>query len=802
MTSPSIHPSARWIWPDGDSWDLHNGFAQFRKNFELTSVPRRASAFITADQSYRLWVNGVPVCRGPARGFQERWPCDEVDLAPFLRQGSNVIAVRAYNPGHGTFSYISQLSAGFLFSAQWPRLLLVSDETWKMRRQAGVRKDTAPSSLQLLHQEHLDARIEPTRWYEPDFDDSGWTCLFPHSRALGSMPWPTLEARGIPMLSERSIAPARLLATSQGKAAASGPETRDVVSLRLLENTPYSSVNASGEGEECAHQVVSPAGKDHFHRYLFDFGRTVVGCPELHVTGATGGEICDVLVCETIDRDTLEPHLEQTNWSRIALGHRLICAAGENRHEFHLPYGFRYLGLVVRGNLKPLHATLGLRWIGYPLPHKGAFKSSDPMLEKIWHACAWTQQCCSLDAYVDTPWREQAQWWGDARVQAWNTFHLNGDARLFRRGIAQIASQTTAEGLTYGHAPTVAHSCILPDFTLVWFLTLWDYYWQTGSLEAFQAHRDTVEKALGYFEERLHPEYGLLPYDERYWLFLDWTDLFKDGYPALYSLWFLHAIRKLRQLYALLPGQEAAPAMERRLAKLEKKVAAGLRKLIGPNALVHDGLTWKGERVAATSIHSQTLAILVGLDPGGDQTRIENVLVRQIRSEGDSAGAPSAYWITYVFSALIAHGHGEDVVNCIRRRWEAMADHGTTWETFAPKPGSESHSHAWSAHPLYHLMQTVGGIVQTAPAWKEVEFRPLFIGDYGHATIPTPNGPVVSERRRSRGAIQLKLKLPAGVNARIPGVEPSLLCGPQVWKRSVPHPNAAKTRRKRSPVVV
>ena len=104
-----------------------------------------------------------------------------------------------------------------------------------------------------------------------------------------------------------------------------------------------------------------------------------------------------------------------------------------------------------------------------------------------------------LDAYVDTPWREQAQWWGDARVQAWNTFHLSGDARLFRRGIYQIGGQTTADGLTYGHAPTMAHNCVIPDFTLIWLVTQWDYYWQTGDLQPFRDQRAVVEGVLAYF---------------------------------------------------------------------------------------------------------------------------------------------------------------------------------------------------------------------------------------------------------------------------------------------------------------
>jgi len=69
--------------------ELVNCFAEFRKEFDLASVPRAAPFAITADQHYRLWVNGSFVCRGPARGYQRSWPVDEVDLAPFLKRGRN-----------------------------------------------------------------------------------------------------------------------------------------------------------------------------------------------------------------------------------------------------------------------------------------------------------------------------------------------------------------------------------------------------------------------------------------------------------------------------------------------------------------------------------------------------------------------------------------------------------------------------------------------------------------------------------------------------------------------------------------
>ncbi len=53
--------------------------------------------------------------------------------------------------------------------------------------------------------------------------------------------------------------------------------------------------------------------------------------------------------------------------------------------------------------------------------------------------------------------------------------------------------------------PRVKHSCILPDFTLIWMLTLWDYYWQTGSTEPLLTHHTTVQNALNYFRAHTGP---------------------------------------------------------------------------------------------------------------------------------------------------------------------------------------------------------------------------------------------------------------------------------------------------------
>jgi len=768
-----IFPPAKWIWPDNHHWDIHNSYALFRKAFDLPKVPSRAPLYITADQSYQLYVNGAYVSRGPARGFQSHWSYDRVDVRPFLREGRNVIAIRAHNPGFSNFQYITQGFAGLLVSARWGKTRIVSDKTWKGRRQTGIYRAAAPSSMQLFCQEHIDLRIEDPGWNRPDYDDSAWDSPIAEHPWNG-MPWYSLEERGLPLLEEKEIVPFRCIGSAQGACADGYLTTRDIARTRHAEGLAHRKFEGPAENI-----VVPRTGPHRFRSYLVDFGRTEVGSLGLRIEGARGGEIVDTLHVETIDRRTLTPHYTPDRHCRMAFGHRLICRPGDQTHVFYHTYGFRYMVLTVRDSGGPLKIRTSLRTTLYPLEQKGDFHSSDAALEKIWETCAWTQRVCSLDAYVDTPWREQAQWWGDARVQAKNTFFFSGDTGLFRRGIAQIASQLTPEGLTYGHAPTLAHSCILPDFTLVWMITLWDYHWQTGSLEPFLAHQETILGALRYFEGRTDARTGLVGYDDRYWLFLDWTGLFKEGYSTVYNLWILITLEKLADLYR----RAKNPAEAARLTAWAERVRRALGRLVREDGLLCDGLTYAGKCVKETSIHSQTLALIANFQPEQDAARIGKVLLPFIRRETKPAIYPSCYWITYVFEALTAAGHGGEVIDFIREKWGPMAGHGTTWEVFEPRVGDESFSHAWSAHPLYHLMQTIGGIRQTAPAWEKISFHPDFVGERGGATIPTPRGPIRSSWARVGKKIEIALALPQGVSASVtlPGHRKQVVRGKTGW---------------------
>ncbi len=216
-----------------------------------------------------------------------------------------------------------------------------------------------------------------------------------------------------------------------------------------------------------------------------------------------------------------------------------------------------------------------------------------------------------------------------------------------------------------------------------------------------------------------------------------------------------------------------------------KKLRTALGKLVDrKTGLMRDGLRFDGKVVGTTCVHSQVLAIMAGINPGGEKAMLETVLVPYIRGELSTDIHPSSYWITYLFTVLGERGYAKDVISFIRRRWEPMIAHGTTWELFEPVRGDTSFSHAWSAHPLFHLMQTIGGIRQTAAAWKKISFQPAFSGDDGSTVVPSPQGPIRSEWKRQGKAVAVKLSLPEGVTARVllPGQAPEIVTGRRQWK--------------------
>src|SRR5665811_2425770 len=85
------HWSASWIASPHDS-GLTYGVYHFRKSINLSEIPKEFIIHVSADNRYRLFINGQPVCFGPSRGDLMHWKFESIDVSSFLKSGENVFA--------------------------------------------------------------------------------------------------------------------------------------------------------------------------------------------------------------------------------------------------------------------------------------------------------------------------------------------------------------------------------------------------------------------------------------------------------------------------------------------------------------------------------------------------------------------------------------------------------------------------------------------------------------------------------------------------------------------------------------
>ncbi len=810
---------ADWIWPEGYMY-LHNHFAHFRYDFVLPAgmkgVPAQTPLYITADKGYRLYVNGKSVCRGPARGYQAHWPYDEVDVRPYLQPGANWFAVEAYTPGISTFSYLHCTKAGFLCAADWGVAKIASGRDWLMRRSPAHRRDTARLSMQLDFQEHYHAAQDDRRWITDATPPQGWNRnLFENGQNItqfpfGQPPFEDVEARGIPLLREDLLVPSGVTGEGVGRNA-EGWRGCENVAWHWMDRE-FSTVEQWRDGKavksrrtaQALEIVIDPAAADSFRAVTVDLGEISVGTLNVEVERAEGRESLDFLYHQCLRKGHPE-YLKPGNGCHVALASRLLPAQGRCAHEFFHIMGIRHITIVARDLKAPLTLRLNWRTALYPFAMRGAFACSDAALNAIHAACRRTQQICAIDAYVDTPWREQAQWWGDARVQARNTFYLDGDARLLARGIRSLAGQRAPQGLTYGHAPTCSGWCILPDFALTWVMTVWDYYWQTGDLTLFREQQARMEEIFAYFESpQARGKDGLLTFDPRFWLFEDWAALAKENIPTFLNLWHLYTLEHYARLL------EAA-GMRPQLAARKKEIAARrrllVRKLFDPKSgLFLSNLGNNGKPTAAPSVHDQVLALLLNLTPQAKGAMLDQILLPCIREEKLAGAQPSAFWATYLFDCLREAGEGALVVDYIRRHWEPMLSTGTTWEGYHWNEGEGGTcSHAWTSHPCFHFVNILAGITQTAVGWTQARLAPVFPQgmDFAEATVPAPQGELAAHWRRQGETIAVAVTLPKGIRLEVdlPGIAKTLTKAGRyeftVTAGSVPAPGSATPARRR-----
>ena len=157
---------------------LKNRHILFRKRFvlpEFDPKKNRALLRITADDYYKLRINGMFVTQGPAPAYPSAYYYNEIDVTQFLLAGENVISVHQYYQGLVNRVWVSaDLRSMLCCELELDgEIVLTTDETWKCADHTGY----TPLGLigyETQYCEQYDSRAPEVNFQRPDFDDSSW----------------------------------------------------------------------------------------------------------------------------------------------------------------------------------------------------------------------------------------------------------------------------------------------------------------------------------------------------------------------------------------------------------------------------------------------------------------------------------------------------------------------------------------------------------------------------------------------------------------------------------------------------
>jgi hypothetical protein len=669
----------------------------------------------TADQRFILRHNGKVVARGPHRGDVYAWHTQSLDLQLAAGQQELIATVwslpKSLMPlaqlevGHGWLLEGGPLSTG------------VAD--WQVRSDTR-RSFTRATPLQGIYAgplETFDATQPLTPWQPAAAGLPGndrWDIDQDRGFSWGEHRAPRLTPTPLPPMLEQDWPTHRVRRGPNPEAWQALAEDRQP--LTIASNNEVT--------------------------VMFDLDGYVCGYDDLKLDGGAGATVTLTWAEALKDREGKKHQRNQIEGLEcVGRHHTLHLAGGPLSYQPLWWTSGRYRQVTIRTADEPLTLhRLGVIETRYPLESRGSCDLAENLQPICWRAL----QCCAHETYVDCPYYEQLQYISDTRIQALTSYVWAGDDRLGRQAIRLFSRSLNGNGLLQARYPSQVAQTI-PGFALYWVGMLHDLWlWRSPDEQGdplVRAMMPTARSVIENFLNRINDD-GLCDWPDG-WDYVDCQPGWRQGKSPDLSINALHLLYSLTLMIDL-ERWVGEPMLADRLDARRQALATAIDR-----AYWRDDLgAWQGGDVLTQ--HAQCFGILAGVAPKTQRQRAGEALFV------DHATRASLSIQHYVFEALHALGRGAEMLDHLGP-WQQMLKLGlkTTPEHAEP---TRSDCHAWSCHPLFHLLATVAGIRPTAPGMRQITLRPAVPNLI--ATCMTPLGPV--ELSQVEG--QLDYRLPDGVH--------------------------------------
>ena len=748
QTTPPEPPVDPWIsYPTANVTDY--GVYHFRRTFTLDDVPAELRVQVSADNRYQLFVNGQRVSYGPAKGDLQTYKYDEPDIAPFLQKGENVIAALVFNGGEDKpLAFITYQTAFLFRTADEQYDSLNTDPRWKCYHN--------PAYDQITYEElktwewvkgfyacgggdEVFADRYPWGWEHLNYDDTDWRA----AEALtfeGQAPW-HLVPRTIAFMDSTHQAPGSIRRVT-GFAAPPTPLVPDQP-LTVPANTTAT--------------------------VLYDFDVFTMGYPELTLSGGNGSLVKLKYAEALYEEPNLKAHRDSVDGKTMYGVFDIYHADGGANRTFRPLWkrAFRYLALDVQTGDQPLTVnSLINEYSGYPYTEMSTFESDNPDLNAIFRMCLQTLRMCSAETYYDTPYYEQLSYGGDNRpIGALSTYNTTDD-RLFREVMRLYPQSVNSETKLFKAAYPSRFTFDMGTWSLAWVQSLRDYYLLRGDSVWVKQFVGNIEGVLTYYERSIDESVNLLgALDQRN--FIDWSIHYGSvpqrkpneviTHSAMMTLYYVHTLDCTAELYQALGESDKAEHW--------KTLADTLRRAVYQQC-------WNPEKQLVTDYPTQDffsqqtniLAILTDVVPD----TVQPALLERVLTYDQFDEVASSYFQFFLFKVMEETGYEDRFLDHLRF-WEMFLERGSTT---AGETGFASHDrsdcHAWSAHPAYYLLRTVGGIKPQGVGFEEVLINP-HLGDLQQVSIsmPHPRGRIKVDYEVKGNELVTRITLPPGLSGPV-----------------------------------
>jgi alpha-L-rhamnosidase len=730
---------SQWIsHPEGPQRDY--GVFHFRKTFNIAAVPKSFLIHVSADNRYRLFVNGKAVAAGPARGDLYNWYYETIDIAPYLKTGGNVIAAKVWNMGiHAPVAQVSNQTALVVQGDTRAEYVVNTDKSWKVYRDKAYTPCSTDNGPRLRAYmvigpgDRVEGSLYPWGWEALDYNDNNWaqagsvSSPAPFGKGTDNL-W-TLVPRNIPQMEETK---------------------QRIVNVSRIEGMANAGSFLSGKTS-----LTIPANKKV--SILLDQTFNTIAYPELVLSKGKAASVKMTYAEALVDENGQKQNRGQVEKMHILGNYDIFIADGGEKRLFRplwmRTYRYVQLDIVTKDQPLVIEDLYGM-YTGYPFKENAKFSSSDPTLKKLWDVGWRTARLCAGETYYDCPYYEQLQYEADTRIQALISLYVSGDDRLARKAMLDFYHSMVPEGLTQGRYPSNRLQ-VIPPFSLWWVSMVYDYSMHRDD-KAFSAQFLTgISSVLTWYEKHLDPEKGILG-PMPWWNFVDYTDVFENGVPDGAENGN-SAVITLQYVYTL---QQAAKIFEYHGKTQQAAVYRDLASKIGKRTyeLCYDkskGLMANTPEMAAYSQHASIMGVLTDAVPKAAQ---QDLMKRVI---SDTTLGPATFYYRFYLNQALKAANMADLYYSQLTPWRDMLKKGLT--TFAEKPEpARSDCHAWSASPNYDFLATICGIMPGEAGFSSVLIKPA-LGEltYANGTIPHPLGTIQVELKRSgKRGLSAKISLP------------------------------------------